>query len=502
MSTVSKVGDRLAEPPAPELIKYLYTPSSADSYADQFEFMTAINKAHVVMLYRQGVIEKDVARKLLQALVEVEARGHEGLDFDPSREDLYFNYEHAVVTLTGANVGGQMHTGRSRNDLGATMVRMRTRELILSLADEVVQLRSALIDRAEEYAEVVFPGYTHLQPAQPVSLGHYFTAIEAGLSRDTERLLAAYDTTNASSLGAAASAGTGFPIDREFTARLLGFPAVAVNTLDAVATRDYLLETLAAGTIMAATVNRHVQDLYVWYTQEFGLIDFRDRVSGTSSIMPQKKNPVLLESVKGRTAHLIGAFTSAIAGIRNSHYQNIIDANRIGFEPTWPALEQLKIGLILTRVAAENLKVNRQRALERCARDFSTVTQLADTLVTRAGVSFREAHEIVGGTVRRVLDAGGDATTITASDVQAVALEQFGLSLELDEKAVRQALDPTFGVGLRSHTGGPAPVSVRSMTEAARARIAETSRKARSLREELSAAAASLSEEVKSVLAE
>lgn len=502
MSTASKVGDRLAEPPAPELIKYLYTPSSTDSYADQFEFMTAINKAHVLMLYRQGVIENEVARKLLQALLEVEARGHEGLEFDPSREDLYFNYEHAVVSRTGANVGGQMHTGRSRNDLGATMVRMRTRELILALVDEALQLRGALIDRAEEYADAVFPGYTHLQPAQPVTLGHYFTAIEAGLSRDTGRLLAAYATTNASSLGAAASAGTGFPIDREFTARLLGFPAVAVNTLDAVASRDYLLETLAAATIMAGTVNRHVQDLYVWYTQEFGLIDFRDRVSGTSSIMPQKKNPVLLESVKGRTAHLIGAFTSAIAGIRNSHYQNIIDANRIGFDPAWPALEQLKVSLILTRVAVENLKVNRQRALERCGRDFSTVTQLADTLVTRSGVSFREAHEIVGGTVRRVLEAGGDATAITTSDIQTVARELFGFDLQLAEMDVREALDPTFGVGLRSHTGGPAPLSVRSMTAAARARIADATQKVRSIREELSAAAASLNEEVKSVLAE
>src|SRR5690625_1067511 len=289
-----------------------------------------------------------------------------------------------------------MHTGRSRNDLGASMVRMRSRGIILSLVEKLVELRSTLLDKAAEYQDVVFPGYTHLQPAQPVTLGHYFTAVEEGLSRDTTRMLAAYDTANASSLGAAASAGTGFPIDRDLPAKWLGFTKLARNTLDAVASRDYLLETLSAATIAAGTLNRHVQDLYVWYTQEFGLIDFRDRVSGTSSIMPQKKNPVLLENIKGRTSHQLGAFNAAIAGIRNSHYQNIIDANRIGFNPSWQALEELRVSLLLTRVAFENIIINKDRALERCKRDFSTVTQLADTLVITAGISFRSEERRVG----------------------------------------------------------------------------------------------------------
>src|SRR5699024_10746529 len=178
MANASKVGDRLGEPPAPELVEHVYTPGPSDNHAGQFTLMSAINKAHGLMLQRQRILTDEVARQLLEAILQVEEAGYEGLDFDPTREDLYFNYEHAVVEHTSAAIGGQMHTGRSRNDLGATMVRMRSRGIILSLVEKLVELRSTLLDKAAEYQDVVFPGYTHLQPAQPVTLGHYFTAVE------------------------------------------------------------------------------------------------------------------------------------------------------------------------------------------------------------------------------------------------------------------------------------------------------------------------------------
>lgn len=500
MTTTSKVGDRLAEPPAPELLQYLYTPSRADSYPQQFDFMSAVNKAHVVMLHRQGIIAPEVARPLLAALVEVEGRGFAGLDFDPEREDLYFNYEHAVIEVTGPQIGGQMHTGRSRNDIGATMVRMRTRAVLLDLIDEAVRMRSALLDRAAEHKGTVFPGYTHLQPAQPTTLGHYFAAVEAGLARDTRRLFAALETTARCPLGAAAFAGTGFPIDRSLTAELLGFEAVAENTLDAVASRDYLLEALAATTIMAGTLSRHTQDLYVWYSQEFALIDFRDRVSGTSSIMPQKKNPVLLENVKGRTAHQLGAFTSAVAGIRNTNYTNVIDANRIGFDPGWQALEELRVSLVLARLAVENLIVNEERALRHCFTDFSTVTQLADTLVAKCGISFRQAHEVVGGAVRRVIERGGNAADMELADVTSVARELLGVDLELEPAEFTRAMDPRVGVQVRAHVGGPAPEAVGETIERSRQDLGRDAERVTAARSVLAAAHAALNREVRAVL--
>lgn len=500
-NTASKVGDRLSEPPAPEVIEYLYKPRAADNFDNQFIYMTEANKAHVVMLGNQGIISMDTAVALLKALNTLEERGSSNFEFDPEREDFYFNYEHAVTELTSTEIGGQMHTARSRNDLGVSMVRLRTRDVLLGVVNEALNLRSTLLDLAEEHADTIFPGYTHLQPAQPITFGHYLTAIETALERDTDRLLRALDRADASSLGAAAMAGTGYPIDREAPAEMLGFSRVAVNTLDAVANRDYMLEAMSAATILSLTINRFVQDLYVWYTFEFGLIGFRDRVSGTSSIMPQKKNPILLENIKGRTAHQAGALSSAIAGIRNSHFGNIVDANRIGFEPSWPALEELRICLILTRVAVENLIVNEQAALDKCQRDFSTVTQLADALVQEHSISFRQAHEIVGGVVRVAISEGGDASSITSSSVANVARQLFNLDLAISDESLRNALDPRTGVNLRSHLGGPAPTSVRSMIAEGKQHLADDHAEIEAINNRIAASKSLLERKVNDLLA-
>jgi len=492
----SKVGERLAQPPAPEVIEHLYGPRMQEELATSFGYLTSVNEAHVSMLCHQEIITEQDGGALLRAIGALAAAGAGQLELDPEREDLYYNYEQAVIARTGHEVGGRMHTGRSRNDLGATMSRMRCRDVLLELIAATCRCRQALLERAGEHLETVMPGYTHLQPAQPVTYGHWLLAIEQAMGRDTERLFGALERTNLCPLGAAALAGTGFDIAREMTSAWLGFSGLAVNTLDAVASRDFFLETLAAGALLGATLSRMAQDLYVWYTNEFGLVDLPDRVAGTSSIMPQKKNPVVLEHIKGRTSHVIGALVTALATVRNANYSNVIDANREGLRPGWTALVELKVSLDLATVAVESAMPRADVMLERCRKNFSTVTELADELVRLWNISFRDAHEVVGAVVREALAAGLDAGGITAKLVEAEAHRLLEGEYTISEQAVKQALDPLQNVQARRHTGGPAPEAVAAAGATADTLLKAHLSSLEAFRVELAAAADSLAEAV------
>ena len=495
-----RVGERLAELPADEVVTYLYGPRMREERDTSFGYLTEVNQAHVVMLARQAIIESDAAASLLRAIEELAVAGKDQLELDPRREDLYFNYERAIIEKVGPAVGGQMHTARSRNDLGSTMYRMRCRDVLLQLLHEVSACRQALLAKAGQHLNTVMPGYTHLQPAQPITFAHYMAAIEEALGRDTARLLGAMARTQLSPLGAGALAGTGFRIDREMTAGLLGFDGVLGNTLDAVASRDYVLETAAAGAILGATLSRYAQDLYVLYSYEFGTVDFPDRVAGTSSIMPQKKNPIVLEHIKGRTAPIAGALMSGLAAIRNTNYTNVIDANREGLRPVWAGLEELRIALALARVATEAAEPRAELMLARCRANFSTVTELADTLVREWQISFREAHEIVGGVVRDALAAGLDASGITAAMVVSHAEHIVGPGRSLTDGQVQQALDPLHNVEARAHTGGPAPVAVAAALAAAQALLDRDRQAVTTIETKLAAARSGLAAAVATVL--
>ncbi len=464
----SKVGRRLAERPAADLVKYVYGDKVKDELDANFGHMGLVNKAHVTMLCKTQIIERSVARELLVALEQIDSRGAEALELDPEREDLYYNYEHAVISLTGKNIGGQMHTARSRNDLGSTIMRMRFRQVLIALIEALCELRGSLLELAAEHTDTVMPGYTHLQPAQPISLGHYFTAVEQALQRDCERLVGALGRANHSPLGAAALAGTGYPIDRRLVCEYLGFCGLVTNTLDAVASRDYLLEALGAGAILGTTLSRFAQDLYVWYSDEFGLIGFRDQVAGTSSIMPQKKNPVVLETIRGRTALVLGSFCTAISSLRNTNYTNIIDPKE-GFRTADQALSELASSCQLARLAVSNILVRKDVALNRARDNFSTVTDLADLLVATLGISFRESHEVVGAVVRKAIEKALRASDITAEMVSEALDEVLGLTRKIDEAQVKQALDPRSNVERRNHDGGPAAEEVKRMIRHAHA---------------------------------
>jgi argininosuccinate lyase len=458
--------ERLTLPPADEVVEYLFKPRALAFVDRDFRLMMWVNQAHVLMLVRQGVLTHDVGRSLIRALRELEQEGAESLTLDPRLEDLYFNLEHALIAKVGMDVGGRMHTGRSRNDLGATMSRLAVREALVDFLGLQLELRAGLLEQAAAHTDTVMPGYTHLQPAQPTTFGHYLASVALALERDAARLLDVYPRVNVSPLGACAFAGTGFPVDRAMTAHWLGFDGIVDSTLDAVASRDYVAELLAALAIMGVTLSRMAQDLYLWCAGEWGTVEVADDVAMTSSIMPQKKNPITLEHIKAKAGHLLGALMSTLAvqkAVNFMHCRDMAEA----VAPLWDAFAQAQGVLHLTRRTVLGLRVNKTRMLERAAQDFSTATELADVLVRETGLPFRVAHGIVGSLVTRVLQQGLPWRAVTSMMIDECAREVIGHALALSDAQVDRALDPLQNLAGKQATGSPsAPETQRLISRA------------------------------------
>ena len=345
MTAVSKVSRRLTQAIAPEVVEHIYKPRLGAELQIVFPYLSALNQAHLVMLARQGIVKPETARGIAEALLRIEADGPSAITPDPLLEDAYFNVEARLIALTSADIGGRLHIARSRNDLSAAIDRLRARGVLLDLMSDANGLRRILLDRAELFADVVMPGHTHLQPAQPITFGFYLSGIASALARDVGRLDDAWKRVNLSPMGAAALATTSFPIDRTLVADLLGFDAVLEHGLDCVASRDFALEITA----LALTLSRFAQDMHVMVSHEFSAVDFPDSVCGTSSIMPQKKNPVVIEHLKGKAAHVAAAFASAAACVRASHFTNTLDAHREGLSMVWGGLVETGRALALAR---------------------------------------------------------------------------------------------------------------------------------------------------------
>ncbi|MEG5267204.1 argininosuccinate lyase [Pseudomonas sp. JDS28PS106] len=483
----SKVSRRLKETTAPEVNEYIYRPR-LQGFAEGFDTLGNINKAHIVMLAEQGLIEDKHAAVLARGVLDMEAAGPGEVALDPSREDAYFNYEAHLIGHIGTDIGGRLHTGRSRNDILATVDRLRCREVLMDLIDELIQVRQTAIDNAECYAEVVMPGYTHLQPAQPITYGYYLSAVEQALERDCRRLTQTLEGMNQSPMGAAAFAGTPFDIDRARTAELLGFDGYLDNALDAVGSRDFIIESLSHLSLLSVFWSRVAQDYFVWSTHEFNLIDFPDSVAATSSIMPQKKNPTVLEYLKGRTGHIVGLLMGASVTIKGTNFSHTGDANREGTRGFWEAAEESLRCLKLLNLVLRTARPNAELAIKRAGEDFSTATGLADLIVREANLSFREAHHVVGGAVRMAMDAGLPAHRIDTAMVDACAVEQLGHALNLPADKVRDCLDPTANVQGRTSAGGPSLASLQPSLLRAGQRLAGERQASQARRERVEAA--------------
>ena len=485
---MSARGERLEHDLAPEICALIYEPRLQREMAHALNYMHAVNQAHLLMLVARNLIPRASASLVAREMLALETLGPPGLPNDPSLEDLYFNYESALTSRVGVAAAGSLHLGRSRNDIGATIDRMRARADALDLVSKVNEVRQALLDQAERYVDVVMPGYTHLQPSQPITFGFYLLGVATALGRDVERVLAEYNRINRSPLGAGAMAGTSFSIDRELTARALGFGGVAEHSLDAVASRDYMISLCSACVSLSTAGSRLAQDLYVWSTMEFGLVEFPDSVAGVSSIMPQKKNPVVLEVLKANAGEVIGDYVAMLATMRATHFTHSIDATRACLNRAWSIVESCQHSATLLKLLITSVIPCEARMRSLVAANFTTMTDLADFLVRPGNVTFREAHHVVGRLVRTAIERQVPADRITAAMIAEAATRVLGRPLSCSPEEMADILDPAKSVARRVSMGSPAPAEAARMIDEQRKALVDAVRVAQDASDAIEAA--------------
>ncbi|QDR79790.1 argininosuccinate lyase [Sporomusa termitida] len=452
--------ERIKEQPAPEIIEYLFKPGISNDMERSYATILAVNAAHVIMLMEEKIITRDVCQKILAVTKAMALAGKPEFEINYNLEDLYFNMEAYLIKAVGLEVGGQQHTGRSRNDMIATIIRMDSRDYFLKICSMVNGLRAALLAFAQEHASVVMSGYTHLQPSEPITMGHYFAAILYALDRDYQRIINAYGRLNICPLGSGAMASTSFKINRETTAQLLGFDDYMGNSLDGVASRDYVLEIEAAFGIMMNNLSRMAHDLYLWSTPEYGYIEVGGSVAACSSIMPQKKNPMTLEHIKAKAAHVEAFFVSAFSALKNTPFTHARDISCEAVSYYYPALKEVEAAVQLATVTIKTIKVNQEIMLERAKNNFCTVTELANYLVRYEGISFRAAHEVVAEIVAYMLEHKKSSEDISPEILAEIALNSLGLRTTLTKEQIANALNPVLNARAKDVAGGPAPREV------------------------------------------
>ena len=417
--------------------------------------------AHARMLAHVGIISEtegaDIVAGLQGILADIE-RGD--FAWSVELEDIHMNIEARLIDRIG-ETGKKLHTGRSRNDQVATDLRLYLRDEIDSLCSALNRLQTVLVDIAEREADTIMPGFTHLQVAMPVSFGHHMLAWEAMLARDHQRLLDARKRINVMPLGAAALAGTGFPIDREFTADLLGFDSIASNSLDAVSDRDFVIEFGAAAALIMMHLSRFSEELILWSSAQFNFIELPDRFCTGSSIMPQKKNPDVPELVRGKSGRVTGHLMSLLMLMKSQPLAYNKD-NQEDKEPLFDTIDTLHGSLRVFGDMLPAVTVHHDIMKAAALQGFSTATDLADYLVGK-GIAFRDAHEIVGRAVRFGIDNEKDLSAMSLQELQA-----FSSEINDDVFAV---LKLEGSMAARNHAGGTAPVQVRKAVDAARQRL-------------------------------
>jgi argininosuccinate lyase len=418
--------------------------------------------AHAAMLASQGIITEADAAAIANGLSQVKAEIESGhFEFKVALEDIHMNVEQRLKELIG-EPAGRLHTARSRNDQVATDFKLWVRRACDEVAAETRNLVSALIDRAEEEAATVMPGYTHLQPAQPVTFGHHLLAYVEMLGRDLGRLEDARKRLNESPLGAAALAGTTFPIDRQMTAKTLGFDRPTANSLDSVSDRDFALEYLSGLSILSVHLSRLAEEIVIWMSEGFRFVTLSDAFTTGSSIMPQKKNPDAAELVRAKAGEVIGLTVHLLIilkGLPLTYGKDMQDDKA----PTFAATDTVLLSLAAMAGMIRDLTPNRARMREACERGFLTATDLADWLVKHLGLPFRDAHHVTGTLVKMAEDQGKGLSDLSLAEMQSVE-PRIGDS-------VYPVLKVENSVAGRRSEGGTAPDNVRAAAKAARERL-------------------------------
>ncbi|WP_316367111.1 argininosuccinate lyase [Candidatus Thiodiazotropha sp. CDECU1] len=417
--------------------------------------------AHATMLARQGILSDAECDTIVDGLEQIRTRIEQGdFSWSVSLEDVHMNIESALTEAIG-EAGKKLHTGRSRNDQVATDIRLWLRDEIEQIRDAILGLQTALLDKAELEVETILPGFTHLQTAQPVSFGHHMMAWFEMLERDRERLADCNKRLNVMPLGAAALAGTTYPIDRQLTAELLGFSRPSENSLDAVSDRDFAIEFSAAASILMMHLSRFSEELIIWSSAQFGFIELSDSFCTGSSIMPQKKNPDVPELIRGKTGRIFGHLIGLLTLMKSQPLAYNKD-NQEDKEPLFDSVDNLKGSLKVFADMVPAIDCRKQAMRQATMQGFATATDLADYLV-RKGIPFRDAHEVVGKAVAFGVAEGRDLSQMKLQELQ-----DFSTKIEED---VFDILTLEGSLAARDHIGGTAPNQVRNAIARARTRL-------------------------------
>jgi argininosuccinate lyase len=450
-------------PFAPEYVTNVLNENFEDAKVLFLSPLMAIEYAHLVMLATQRIVSPEDAHTLRTALDSISPSDVRRVTFDARYEDLFFYIEHLVVAACGDAVAGRLHTARSRNDIDMTMYRMRQREFVLGLMRATLDLRQALVDLANRHRDTIFAVHTHTQRAQPTTVAHYLLAVVEQLERDTGRFKAAYENTNQNPLGSCAITGTGFNIDRTLTADLLGFSGPTRNTYGSIATVDYLLESTSAASVLLVGLGRVVQDLLLWSTAEFDYVHLGDGFVQCSSIMPQKRNPVAFEHARAIGSKALGQSQAIVTTVHNTPFGDIVDTED-DLQPLVFAMFRDATRMVkLLAAAMRTAEFDAKRLEARAGDGWTTLTELADTLVRDHQMPFKTAHTIAS----RLVSARPSSPPAPLSALlREAAADLLPAPLEYSDDALERILSPRHFVEVRATYGGPAPEETARATAA------------------------------------
>jgi argininosuccinate lyase len=442
-----------------------------------FYYDILVDIAHTLTLLKSGYLDKNEAKEILQALKEIRDSGFKNWNY----EDVHEAIEAEVTKKTKA--GLKMHTGRSRNDEVATCLRMFARDRLLAIADSLLRLEDVILGIAEENHGIT-PGFTHLQYAQPTRLSHHLTAYFDMLARELERIMDAFHRTNKCPLGSAAFASTGYILDRSYSAELLGFDGIAENSEDAVASRDFLIESIFICTSIMLSLSRIAEEIILW-SSEFDFIELPEEYSSTSSIMPQKKNPDIAELIRANSGKLIGNLTSALAIYKAMPFSYNRDFQEMN-ELLYDSMERTELAIEVTAGMLSKIKFRDDVMREKASKGFATATELADVLVRNYGIPFRIAHKIVGHLALE------EKFKPTAEDVEDAA-KKFGYEIVVDDESLSLTVEEI--VEGRKNAGGTAIEEVRRMLEKRKEKMREWQEKVEKMFEKIAASLEKLYDE-------
>jgi argininosuccinate lyase len=455
---------------APEYVAHVLNDNFEDAKTHFLSPLLSLHYAHLVMLAQQGIVSAADAHAIRGAIDSISQPEVRCVEYDGTYEDLFFYIDRLIVAACGADIAGRLHTARSRNDIAMTTYRMRQRECLLDLMRATLDLRESLLDLAARHHDSVFAVHTHTQRAQPTTVAHYLLAVIEQLERDGVRLGAAYESTNHCPLGACAITGTGFNIDRQLTSDLLGFAGPTLNTYGSIATVDYVLESASAAMVLVTGMGRFVQDLLLWSTMEFNYIRLGDGFVQGSSIMPQKRNPVALEHARVIGSKAAGQAQAVMTAVHNTPFGDINDTEDDLQPLVFSMFRDAVRAVAIVAAALRTAEFDPARLEAHAGDGWTTLTELADTLVRDQGVPFSAAHAISAKFVAaRQQDPARPLSSILTEASAQVLPSPLGYS----EAALEQILSPRHFVEIRTTHGGPAPPETRRAAGFSRSRLDE-----------------------------